>query len=136
MHTKVVVATVAAFALGAAGCGSAGPLTAAELSRQASAICKQRNTEIAALRPKYHDNVKAMAVAAVPTEITSVEGLAKLKPPKSARASYERFVGIEQIYLRELKAHVAGRASSSGTTPDRTHEVGNITERLHIAACG
>lgn len=138
MHRQMVVATIATFAfgLGSAGCGGAsGPLTAAELSRQATAICKQRNASIAALRTRYHRDVKAMAPAALPIEDKSIKELAKLPPPANARASYGRFVAIERTYLRILKAQVAGSSSPGGTTPDRTHEVWDITGRLGIEAC-
>jgi hypothetical protein len=121
--------------LGGAGCGSSGPLTAAELSRQATAICKQRDASVVTLRKKYRQNMVAMYRSAVPIEAKTVDGLAKLKPPASARATYERFVAIQRIYLRELKGLVAGRTRSGGTTPDRTHEVERITGRLGIEAC-
>ncbi len=134
MHRKMGVAMVAALGL-VAGCGSSGPLTSAQLARQATTICRQRNAQILVLRTQHRGVVTEVARAAVPTETKAIDALAGLEPPASARASYGRFIAIEQIYLRELKAQVAGRSRSGGTRPDRTHEVWSITERLGIKAC-
>lgn len=50
-RTTAAIATVAVLALGVAGCGSSKPLTAAQFTTQANAICKSYATKTAALNP-------------------------------------------------------------------------------------
>jgi hypothetical protein len=136
MHVKgAAVAVALAIVSGATGCGSSGPLTAAQLSQKATAICKQRMARVATIRRQHPGDFAGLNRAAAPVMTKSVGDLTKLKPSASQQATYARFVAIEQIYLREFNAQIAGRRGSGGTTPDRTHEMERITETLDIKAC-
>jgi hypothetical protein len=134
MRTKVIVAAVVVSALGAVGCGSSGPLTAAQLTTKANAICRERNAEIAALRRRSGGNIRAMVAPALPIETKAVNALAALKPPASAKTDWERLVAIEKVYLARFKrlAHGTGKSIED---VQQTHEMARLVSVLKLGDC-
>ena len=137
MHTKATVATIAALTLGVAACGSSGPLSSAELTKQASAICKQRTARMAVLRKQHSRDFRGLIVAGAPVYAKAADELAALKPPDSARTAYERFVAIQKDRAAQIKRAAAGGRfeDSSAAESTRTEDLARVTRQLDINGC-
>ena len=110
MDRKVVAAGVAALALALASCGeSAEPLTRAEFTRQAGAICAKREAAYAAAVTKAGDDVLGRIRLAMPALERSVAQLEELEPPAGLRDHYDEIMRTEREQIAVGREALKGR---------------------------
>jgi hypothetical protein len=140
MQRKVGAALVAALVLGLAGCGGGEPLSRAELTQRANAICRAQSARLNALQQRLGREGKlaspAAVKAAVPIARERVQELAALKPAASVDARYAAFVAWERRSLAVGEQQLARLASGQPPRPrDRgqAHEEGMAHARVTTA---
>jgi hypothetical protein len=144
--TVIGCATVAlmAAALGASGCGSsAKPLTRAELTAKANAICKTVAAKLSSKSISSEQQISHVAGELAAFEQTALAGLSKLVPPAELETDWKEFVSDAQTlaentaklgeYARakDLKAAKALILSSEATQKQMV----TIAKRDGLAAC-
>ncbi|HTA14711.1 MAG TPA: hypothetical protein VK781_07630 [Solirubrobacteraceae bacterium] len=92
------VATLAATALAVTGCGSSSkPLTRAELTAKANAICKTVTAKLASSKGiKTQQDIARVAPELASFEQTALDGLGKLVPPAELANDWKQFVAGAQ----------------------------------------
>jgi hypothetical protein len=135
MHRKVAAALVAAFALGVAGCGSAEPLTRAELVRQIETACRegQRSAQ-AQMRSSRGENAFIAAIISMQRDVS--DEIDDLEPPDAARDDFDAFKqGIaERTELLERLESIRGREQIQRALARIEEEATAVTERVQRAA--
>jgi predicted small lipoprotein YifL len=140
MEGKVVRALVAAvLAVGLASCGSSGPLSRAEFTKQANAICKQRTADIEAARKQVHTrDFASIIVAALPVVEKAESKLAALKPPKELQTRYTQYVAGVRAQLAQIKRGLAAMRAHR-RVPSETSNIGErqaqLVQQLGIQGC-
>lgn len=137
MERKLVATGTAALALAIAGCGSSGPMTRAEFTKQASAICTHRRTQLAAAAAAHHGSTAAIVAAAYPSLQEAVKRLEGLRPPASLKADFESVMAFERLQVRAAQYYRStGRVLKSSTEdgpPLHRHEA--MRAQLGMTAC-
>jgi hypothetical protein len=88
---------LAAIALATSGCGSsAKPLTRAELTAKANAICKTVTAKIASKSAKNEQQISRVASELSSFEQTALAELSKLVPPADLETDWKKFVSGAQ----------------------------------------
>lgn len=109
MNRKLVGICAAALAIGWAGCGGDGsgsePLTRAEFTRRAAAICEQRDAALAVAVQRSGGDIDKAVDLALPAFRTSVNQLAAIAPPAELQSAYDEIMRIERRQLRYGEAH-------------------------------
>ncbi len=96
-HSRKAVIALTVTALGASGCGSSSkPLTRAELTAKANAICKTVTAKIASKSANTEQQLSREANELASFEQTALVGLSKLVPPAELETDWKQFVSGAQ----------------------------------------
>jgi len=141
-HRRMIIATLAATALVASGCGGSGSsksLTSAELTAQANAICKGLHTQLAALSMNSANNndVKEPAqiyLHAAAFEHTMLAELEKLNPPASLADDWKQLVaGMGTLANDSTKYAEYTKAKNVSAAQTLATSFGAVKQRTHAA---
>jgi hypothetical protein len=95
--TRLAVLALIAVALGICGCGSsAKPLTRAELTAKADAICKTVTAKLAGTKVKTQQDIGRVAPELAFFEESALAQLSKLVPPAALAEDWKKFVAGAQ----------------------------------------
>jgi hypothetical protein len=94
-HIRLAVALATA-TFAASGCGSAKPLTRAELTTKANAICKTVTAKLAGHTIKTQKDIARVAIELASFEQSALTDLSKLVPPTELADDWKRFVADAQ----------------------------------------
>jgi hypothetical protein len=141
MDRRVLVAGVGAIVLALAGCGSSSkPMTKAEFTRKAHAICAHRQafyakTIFARAAPRTRDELQRRIRAALPEIESSVDRLAALRPPDGLKAAYAEIMTVERRHAAQAQS--AARTGRLVTQEDGPvlHRREGLRVRLGMADC-
>lgn len=140
MERKAIGAIVVALAIGAAGCGSSSsdkPLTRAEFTARASAICKHR----AQTGAEAQQNARTLAAAlrqSYPAMKRDLEALQALRPPASIRQRWVDLMAIEAMQVRNLGLALEGhprRGTPIDGEVEVIHRQARLARELNLAGC-
>src|SRR5260370_2420778 len=96
-RTRLAAVALAATALVASGCGSsAKPLTRAELTAKANAICKSVTAKLAGHTVKTQKDIARVATELASFEQSALTDLSKLVPPAELADDWKQFVAGAQ----------------------------------------
>jgi hypothetical protein len=96
-YTRVAAIALTATVLAASGCGSSSkPLTRAELTAKANAICKTVTAKISSKSIKTQQEIARVAGELASFEQTALTSLSKLVPPTELEDDWKRFVAGAQ----------------------------------------
>jgi hypothetical protein len=96
-HTRMAAIALTAITLAVSGCGSSPkPLTRAELTAKANAICKTVTAKIASKTIKTQQEIARVASELASFEQTALASLSKLVPPAELEGDWKRFVSGAQ----------------------------------------
>jgi hypothetical protein len=96
-HTRVAAIALTATMLAASGCGSSSkPLTRAELTAKANAICKTVTAKISSRSVKTQQDIARVAGELASFEQTALTNLSKLVPPAELEDDWKQFVAGAQ----------------------------------------
>jgi len=118
MERKLVATGTAALALALAGCGSSGPMTRADFTRQANAICTHRKAQLAAVEARHQGNLGAISAAASPVLQDAVDKLEGLRPPARLKSEFESVMAFERLQVRAAKYYNRTGRILHGSTED------------------
>jgi predicted small lipoprotein YifL len=141
MEGKVIRALmVAMLALGLASCGGSGPLSRADLVKQANAICKQRTADVAAMRKRVHTRDFATFVAAVlPVVDKDTSKLEALKPPQELKSAYTTWTAGVRAQITHVRGSLAAlrahRRAPSGESPAAAERQAKLARQLGLTSC-
>lgn len=111
-HRSKAAIALTVTALAASGCGSSSkPLTRAQLTAQANAICKTVTAKIASKSVSTEQQISRVASELASFEQTALTNLSKLVPPAELEADWKRFVSGAQT-LAENTAKLGEYAKS------------------------
>ena len=138
------VALAAAIAAGAGGCGSSSQLSRADFVKQANAICKRVNDQLAAAgQAKSAADVQRIGPTVIAAEQRGLSDLRALKPPSSLAADYRRLVAdLSQLtasagkLLSAAKANDTAAAQTAASAAQQTQsEITALAGRDGLAEC-
>lgn len=96
-HTRVAAIALTATMLAVCGCGSSSkPLTRAELTAKADAICKTVTTKISSKRANTTQEIARLAAELASFEQSALTNLSKLVPPAELESDWKQFVAGAQ----------------------------------------
>jgi hypothetical protein len=96
-HRSRAAIALTAIALAASGCGSSSkPLTRAELTAKANAICKTVTAKMASKSAKNEQQISQVAGELASFEQTALADLSKLVPPAELETDWKKFVSGAQ----------------------------------------
>jgi hypothetical protein len=95
-HTRLTAVALATAALAASGCGSAKPLTRAELAAKADAICKTVSAKLASKTIKTQQDIARVAPELASFEQSALSDLSKLVPPAELENDWKQFIAGAQ----------------------------------------
>jgi hypothetical protein len=139
-----LAATVLAVATSAtAGCGSSKPLTRAELTAKADAICQTVTAKLASRTIKTQQDIAQIAPELASFEQDALAKLSKLVPPAALADDWKQFVGGAET-LAENTAKLGEYAKSNNLKAARglivsseavQHKMQAIAKRDGLTAC-
>jgi hypothetical protein len=95
--TRLAIIALAATTLAVSGCGSSSkPLTRAELTAKANAICKTVSAKLASKTIKTQQDIARIAPELASFEQTALTELSKLVPPAELANDWKQFVAGAQ----------------------------------------
>jgi uncharacterized protein with von Willebrand factor type A (vWA) domain len=111
---RLAAIALAATTLAASGCGSSSkPLTRAELTAKANAICKTVSTKISSKTIKTQQDIARVATELASFEQTALTQLSKLVPPAKLENDWKQFVaGAQTLAENTLKLGEYARANN------------------------
>ena len=143
-YTRVAAIALTATMLAASGCGSSSkPLTRAELTAKANAICKTVTAKISSRSIKSQQDIARVAGELAGFEQTALTNLSKLVPPAELEDDWKKFVAGAQTLaentaklgeyakMNDLKAAKGLIVSSEATQK----EMVTIAKRDGLHAC-
>lgn len=96
-YTSKACIALTAIALAASGCGSSSkPLTRAELTAKADAICKTVTAKISSKSANNEQQISRLASELASFEQTALVNLSKLVPPAELETDWKKFVSGAQ----------------------------------------
>jgi outer membrane murein-binding lipoprotein Lpp len=112
--TRLVAGAAVATALAVSGCGgsSSKPLTRAELTVKANAICRTVTTKLRSKTARTNQDIARIAPELAGFEQTALSELSKLVPPASMANDWQRFVAGAQT-LAENTARLGEYAKTN-----------------------
>ena len=90
MHRKVAVAMAAVLALGVASCGGSDPLTKAEFTKQANAVCVKARARIERMKGAGGE-IAALMQKGVAYERAKADGIRALDAPDELKAAITEY---------------------------------------------
>lgn len=104
----------ASLAVGAAGCGGSSTLTHAQLVSQANAVCRTKNTQVAALgNPSTLAGLQHALALGIPIAEQAETKLRALKPPASDAATFRDTLALDaQALAVDRQAEAAAGAGN------------------------
>ena len=138
MDRNVVGTVVVVLALSIAGCGGSGSLSRADLAKQASAICKQRTTNVALLFKQHSGDSRAFMTAAIPVATKSLGDLRALKPPTELQSTFNSFLAAQREEIDAVQHTLATHGSDNeaeGATGAKLHVRERLAKTLGITSC-
>jgi hypothetical protein len=113
-YTRVAAIALTVTTLAASGCGSsAKPLTRAELTAKADAICKTVTAKISSKSIKTQQEVAHVAAELASFEQTALTDLSKLVPPTELEDDWKQFVaGAQTLAERTAKLGEYAKANN------------------------
>jgi hypothetical protein len=133
-HTRLTALALAATALAISGCGSSSkPLTRAELTVKADAICKTVTAKLATKTVKTQQDIARIAPELAGFEQSALAELSKLMPPAELADDWKKFVAGAQM-LAENTAKLGEYAKSNNLKGARVLIVSSeATQRQMVA---
>jgi hypothetical protein len=143
-YTRLAGVALTVAALTASGCGSSSkPLTRAELTAQADAICKTVTAKLATKSIKSQQDIARIAPELASFEQTALAGLGKLVPPAELENDWKQFVAGAQTlaentaklgeYAKANNLKAAGKLIGSSEVVQ--HQMVATAKRDGLTAC-
>lgn len=113
-HTRLAAVALAATTIAVAGCGSSPkPLTRAELTAKANAICKTVSTKLSSKTIKTQQDIARVAAELASFEQQALGELSKLVPPAELASDWQQFVaGAETLAENTAKLGEYARSNN------------------------
>jgi hypothetical protein len=118
-HTRLAAVALATATLAASGCGSAKPLTRAELIAKADVICKTVTVKLAGTHIKTQQDFARIAPKLASFEQSALAELSKLVPPAELENDWKLFVAGAQT-LAENTAKLGEYAKANNLKQARS----------------
>jgi len=137
MERKLVATGTAVLALAIVGCGSTGPMTRAEFTKQANVICTHRQALLRAAQTQHPGDVAAIVAADYPVLKDAVRKLEALRPPAALKSDFASVMAFERLQVRAAEYYRrTGRYLTTSTEdgpPLHRHEA--MRAQMGMTAC-
>ncbi|HXE46137.1 MAG TPA: hypothetical protein VN635_13205 [Conexibacter sp.] len=137
MERKLVATGTAALALAMVGCGSSGPMTRPDFTKQANAICTHRRALTTAATTRHQGNRTAIVSAVYPAFQDAIKKLEALRPPAEWKSDYDSVMAFERLQVRAMAYFRKTGRVLPGSTEDgpplHRHEA--MRARMGMRAC-